>query len=455
MNFYSLLKQREQIGNPVKVGVIGAGKFSSMFLSQARLTPGMQLVGIAELDVTRAKNSLERTGWADETSNFADKAGDINDTARNGRVAITSDALELINADIDVILEITGNPEVGTLHAVKAIDAQKHVVMVNVEADCLLGPSLSRRAQKQGVVYSMAYGDQPALIAEQLDWARTVGFEVVCAGKGTRYQPEYHYSTPETVWGYYGFSDERVADGDYNAQMFNSFLDGSKSAIEMCAVANGSGLLPQKVGLEFPPVAIDDLSDVLKPKVDGGILEHTGTVEVIASEKRDGTPVARDLRWGVYVVFKAPTSYVERCFQEYGMKTDASGKYSALYRPYHFIGLELGISAASAVLRKEATGYAQQFLADVSSIAKKDLNPGDILDGEGGYTVFGKLKRAHDSVSENALPLGLTGRARMIKPVKKGDLLTYDHVELNTKSLAYSLRNELEAELLQELKNQT
>ena len=455
MNFYPLLKQRQQDGNPVKVGVIGAGKFSSMFLSQVRLTPGMQLVGIAELDGKKAKESLARTGWLDEASSFADKVDDINDTARTGKVAITSDALELINADLDVILEITGNPEVGTIHAVSAIDAQKHVVMVNVEADCLLGASLSRRAQKQGVIYSMAYGDQPALIAEQLDWARTVGFEVVCTGKGTRFQPEYHFSTPETVWGYYGFSEERVAGGDYNAQMFNSFLDGSKSAIEMCAVANGSGLIPQKGGLKFPPVDIDDLADVLKPEVDGGILEHSGTVEVIASENRDGSPVAKDLRWGVYVVFKAPTGYVERCFQEYGMKTDASGKYSALYRPYHYIGLELGISAASAVLREEATGCAQQFLADVASIAKKDLNPGDVLDGEGGYTVFGKLKRAEESVSENVLPLGLTGRARVIKSVKKGELLTYDHVELNTKSLAYSLRKELETELLQQRKNQS
>lgn len=292
----------------------------------------------------------------------------------------------------------------------------------------------------------MAYGDQPALIAEQLDWAKTVGFEVVCAGKGTRFQPEYHFSTPETVWGYYGFSEQRVAEGDYNAQMFNSFLDGSKSAIEMCAVSNSSGLVPQQCGLKFPAVDIDELADILKPECDGGILEHGGTVEVIASENRDGSPIARDLRWGVYVVFKAPNKYVERCFQEYGMKTDGSGRYSALYRPYHFIGLELGISAASAVLRNEATGSAQEFLADVVATAKKDLFPGDILDGEGGYTVFGKLVRAKNSVTQNRLPLGLTGKARIIKPVKKGDMLTYDHVELNSSSLAFSLRKELESE---------
>ncbi|MCK5516404.1 MAG: hypothetical protein KAI39_05960 [Desulfobulbaceae bacterium] len=445
MNFYTMLQKRAEENNPVKVGVIGAGKFSSMFLSQARLTPGMQVTGIAELDPERARQSLLRTGWDIDASIYADTANDINDAARAGKVAITSDAMQLIQADCDVIMEITGNPEIGTFHAANAIEMGKHVVMVNVEADCLLGPALTRKAEKQGVVYTMAYGDQPALIAEQLDWAKTVGFEVVCTGKGTRYQPEYHFSTPETVWGYYGFNEQRVAEGNFNAQMFNSFLDGSKSAIEMCAVSNSSGLVPQQCGLQFPAVDIDELADILKPESDGGILEHTGTLEVIASEKRDGSPIARDLRWGVYVVFKAPTQYVEQCFQEYGMKTDDSGRYSALYRPYHFIGLELGISAASAVLRNEATGSAQEFLADVAATAKKDLEPGDILDGEGGYTVFGKLMRAQDSVTQNVLPLGLTGQARIIKPVKKGELLTYAHVELNRSSLAFTLRKELEA----------
>jgi predicted homoserine dehydrogenase-like protein len=444
MNFYDMLQKRAQDNNPVKVGVIGAGKFSSMFLSQARLTPGLQIAGIAELDPQRAITALERTGWGEGVTALTDNADGINDAAADGKIGITSDSAALIEADCDVIMEITGNPEVGTQHAAAAIENGKHVVMVNVEADCLLGPALSKMAREKGVIYTMAYGDQPALIAEQLDWAKTVGFEVVCTGKGTRYQPEYHYSTPETVWGYYGFSDERVASGDYNPQMFNSFLDGSKSAIEMCAVSNHSGLLPQRCGLQFPPVDIDDLADVLKPKSDGGILEHSGTVEVIASENRDGSPVLRDLRWGVYVVFRAPTPYVERCFQEYGMKTDKSGKYSSLYRPYHYIGLELGISVASAALRHEPTGSSREFLADVAAYAKKDLKPGDTLDGEGGFTVFGRLLGAQESVAQNGLPLGLTGNAKVVKGVKKGELVTYDCVEVNQSSLAYRLRRGLE-----------
>ncbi len=444
MNFYAMLQKRAAENNPIRVGVIGAGKFSSMFLSQARLTPGMQIVGIADLDPGKALQALVKTGWDSSQTATADSSGAISDAARRGLIALTDDAAALIDADCQIIMEITGNPEAGTTHALRAIKSGKHVVMVNVEADCLLGPELARLARQQGVVYSMAYGDQPALIAEQLDWARTVGFEVVCAGKGTRYQPEYHYSTPETVWGYYGFSEEQVASGDYNGQMFNSFLDGSKSAIEMCAVANGSGLVPQRAGLQFPSVDINDLAEVLKPVADGGILEQDGTVEVIASEWRDGTPVAADLRWGVYVVFRAPTPYVARCFQEYGMKTDSSGIYAALYRPYHFIGLELGISVASIALRGEPTGCSREFVADVAACAKKDLQPGDILDGEGGYTVFGRLLQAQDSLNSKALPLGLSGRARVTAPVAKGDVVTYDHVEIDHSSMAYAVRRQME-----------
>ena len=270
MNLFRLLQARAEEGRPVRVGVIGAGKFSSMFLSQARLTPGLHVVGIAELDPEKAKQACLRTGWAPEALAFGTSTASIEDGAKQGKTVITGDARQLIESRLDVIMEITGVPEAGAQHAWQALESGKHVVMVNVEADALLGPVLARKAEKAGLVYSMAYGDQPALIAEQIDWARAVGLEVVCAGKGTRYQPEYHYSTPDTVWGHYGFSEERVASGDYNAKMFNSFLDGTKSAIEMCAVANGNGLVPQRCGLQFPPVGVDELPQILKPREAGG-----------------------------------------------------------------------------------------------------------------------------------------------------------------------------------------
>lgn len=444
MNFYHMLQGRASEHRPIKVGLIGAGKFSAMFLSQANLIPGFQVIGIAELEPQKAFDALERTGWDKGIAKNAANAGQINDVAAKGQIGVCPSALELIASDCEVILEVTGHPEHGTQHALAAIESDKHIVMVTVEADCLVGPLLKKKAEEKGVVYSMAYGDQPALIMEQIDWARTVGFDVVCAGKGTRYQPEYHFSTPETVWGYYGFSDERVASGDYNAQMFNSFLDGSKSAIEMCAVANASGLRPQAEGLMFPPVGVAELADRLKPKNDGGILDRDGTLEVIASEHRDGSAVDGDLRWGVYIVLRAPNSYVERCFREYGMKTDATGRYSALYRPYHYIGLELGISVASAALRNEPTGTSLEFVADVAATAKRDLHPGDVLDGEGGYTIFGKLISAEESKARGCLPLGLSGGAQITRPVAKGDQLTYADVSLDKSSVVYKLRKQME-----------
>jgi len=444
MNLHRLLQQRADAGKPIRIGVIGAGKFATMFLAQARLTPGMHVVGIAELDPEKARQACLRTGWPEEVISFGNSTVAINESARGERTVLTEDANQLIQADLDVILEITGVPEAGARHAWSALESGKHVVMVNVEADALLGQFLKKKADQMRLVYSMAYGDQPALISEQIDWARTVGLEVVCAGKGTRYQPEYRYSTPETVWNYYGFSEEQVASGDYNAKMFNSFLDGTKSAIEMCAVANASGLVPQKCGLQFPPVGVDDLPEMLKPNSAGGILEHSGTLEVVSSENRDGTPVHRDLRWGVYVIFRAPTEYVRRCFSEYGLRRESSGEYAALYRPYHLIGLELGISVASVVLRGEPTGASESFVGDVASAAKKDLRTGDLVDGEGGRTVYGQLVRAVESMEGGYLPIGLASEAKVVRPVAKDSILTYDDVEIDRNLFSYKIRKSME-----------
>ena len=268
-------------------------------------------------------------------------------------------------AEIEIVIDATGHPAAGIGHVLACCEHGKSIVMVNVEADALAGPLLARRAEAAGIVYSLAYGDQPALICEMVDWARTAGFEVVAAGKGTKYLPAYHASTPDTVWPHYGLSADDAKLGGLNAQMFNSFLDGTKSAIEMAAVANATGLAPAPGGLEFPPCGVDDLPRVLRPSVDGGRLHHSGQVEVVSSLERDGRPVFRDLRWGVYVTLRGDGPYVERCFREYGLLTDDSGRYTAMYKPYHLIGLELGISVASVGLRREPTGVARGWHGDV------------------------------------------------------------------------------------------
>jgi predicted homoserine dehydrogenase-like protein len=338
----------------------------------------------------------------------------------------------------------TGSAAAGMSQTLACCEHGKHIVMVNVEADALAGPLLARRAAQAGIVYSLAYGDQPALICELVDWARAAGFEVTAAGKGTKYLPAYHASTPDTVWGHYGFTPDRVAGGDFNARMFNSFLDGTKSAIEMAAVANATGLTPAPEGLAFPPCGVDDLPRVLRPRTADGQLHHAGQVEVVSSVERDGRPVFRDLRWGVYVTFAAGSEYTRRCFAEYGLVTDDSGRYAAMYKPYHLIGLELGVSVASVALRREAPGCATGFRGDVVATAKRDLAVGEALDGEGGYTVYGRLMPATDSLSRGALPLGLAHGVKLRRPVAGGAPVCWSDVEIANNDIV-AFRREMEA----------
>jgi predicted homoserine dehydrogenase-like protein len=346
------------------------------------------------------------------------------------------------------VIDATGSPAAGIAHVLACCQHGKHIVMVNVEADALAGPLLARRAAQAGIVYSLAYGDQPALICEMVDWARAAGFEVVAAGKGTKYLPQYHASTPETVWSHYGLSPEQAKAGGMNPQMFNSFLDGTKSAIEMAAVANATGLLPAPSGLAFPPCGVDDLARVLRPAADGGQLHHRGQVEVISSLERDGRPVFRDLRWGVYVTFAGDSDYVRRCFQEYGLVTDSTGNYTAMYKPYHLIGLELGISVASVGLRREATGAPIAWHGDVVATAKRDLHPGETLDGEGGFTVYGRLMPARDSLAVGGLPLGLAHGCTLKRKVAAGSPVRWADVKIDTTSQAVRFRREMEKTLL-------
>ena len=428
MNLHHLLLARAAADKPIRIALIGAGKFGSMFLAQARLTPGFHVAVVADLNVAKARESLKTTGWPAEQ--FA--ARDLGDALRHGTTWVTDDSAVIFAApEVEVVIDATGHPPAGIRHARAARQSGKHMVMVNVEADALAGPLLAAEAAEAGTVYSLAYGDQPALIAEMVDWARACGFPVVAAGKGTKYLPAYHELTPDDVWDHYGITAEEAAKGGMNAQMFNSFMDGTKSAIEMAAVANACDLQPAPDGLEFPPVSCDDLAEVLRPRAEGGVLARKGQVEVISSLERDGRAIERDLRWGVYVVFEAPSDYARRCFREYGLATDSSGRYAAMYKPYHLIGLELGISVAQAALHGQATGTARGWRGDVVATAKRDLKAGEVLDGEGGYTVWGRLAPAADSLAAGALPLGLTQGVTLVRPVAQGRGLTWNDVAID------------------------
>jgi len=431
MYLYDQLLQRADANRPVRVGLIGAGKFGSMFLSQVPTTPGLVVTAIADLRPDNARAACRSVGWPDELIAGTEFTDDVAAMMASGKV--------------DVVVEATGNPIAGIRHSQKAIENGVHIVMVNVEADVLAGVELAAQARSAGTVYSMAYGDQPALTIEMVEWARATGFEVIAAGKGTKYLPAYHSSTPDTVWDHYGLTAEQAKAAGMNSQMFNSFLDGTKSALEMAAISNATGLSAPSNGLGFPAAGMDDLAHILRPQSEGGCLEAKGQVEVVTSIERDGRPVHKDLRWGVYVVIEAPNDYAAACFKQYGMNTDASGRYSAMYKPFHLIGLELNISILSAALLGQPTGMTKGDHSDVVATAKRPLKAGEMLDGEGGFTVWGKLCSAQQSAEIGGVPIGLAHHLTLTRDVPAGAPITWQDVGDHPDTDILALRKKMQA----------
>ena len=418
------LQSREK---QIKVVFIGCGKFVSMFLAQYNQLQKITIDTIVDINIDNAKKNCLKSGLTAETVD---------------EISFVTSLDEALDRDVEVFIEATGNPIIGTVHAVKIIKNKKHIILVNVEADVTCGKYLADLAKENNVICSMAYGDQPSLIMEQIEWAQLNGFSVVCAGKGTKYHPDFEYSTPETVWGHYGLSKERAEiESGMNPKMFNSFLCGDKSAIEMCAVSNASNLKCPSNGLTFPTVGVYDIAKKLIPKEEGGLIDYEGQVEVISSIDLNQKDIPNDLRWGVYIVIKAQNQYVKNCFKDYGMVTDSSGNYSAIWRPYHYIGLELAQSIYSIALDNRATGFTKNYNADVASYAKKDLKKGDMLDGEGGFCARGRLITSEKSKIEKILPLGLTDNAIVKRNIRKDEVIKIEDVELNLPKEVIEARN--------------
>jgi predicted homoserine dehydrogenase-like protein len=441
MNLYAKLVARQSAGRPIRVALIGAGKFGSMYLAQVPKTPGLHLVAIADLSPANAKTNLDRVGW--NAGQYS--ASSLDDAIARQTTFVTEDWQAVVqDPRIEVVVECTGHPIAAVEHCLKAFSHGKHVVNVTVEADAFCGPLLAKRAEEAGVVYSLAYGDQPALVCDLVDWARAAGFHVVSAGRGHKWLPHFAQSTPETVWGHYGLTPEQARIGGLNPKMFNSFLDGSKPAIECTAICNATGLVAPPDGLSYPPASVDDIPFVCRPIEEGGVLHQKGQVEVISSLEKDGRVIPYDIRFGVFVVFEGDTQYIQNCFKEYMVRTDPSGRYACLYKRWHLIGLEVGISVASVALRGEPTGAAIGMNADVIATAKRDLKAGEMLDGEGGYTVHGKLLPAKKSMAMGGLPLGLAHELKLVRNVPAGQSLTWADVQVDESLIAYKVRKEME-----------
>lgn len=433
----------EKSGTPIKVGVIGAGFFGCSTIGQVSRIPGMTVSIIADIDEEKATRGFVR--FARRKPREIIKVNDVdsaNHHIEKKIPVITKKSDVLIKSDVDVILESTGVPEVAAKHAYDAINSGKNIVMATVEAECVVGPILSKIAKEKGVVYSQAYGDQPALICELYNWAVSSGFKVVAAGEGTAARLEWRHRTPADSLQRFGFTQEEIDRLKLNPKMYNSFIDTTKCAVEMVAVCNATGLKPDVRGMHFPLGSIKDVPKLLSLKKDGGILENEGVIDVITRVRPDGTQVKNDIRWGIFVVVTSDSRDVRGLFKTYEAPRGGKGKNALVYRPYHWAGLEASISLIRAVLYNEPTGCPLPTVpsAEVLAATKRSLKPGDLLDGGGGYTLYGLAEKANVARNENLLPLGLAENIHVAKKVPSDGVLTYDDVELNEDSFLLKLR---------------
>lgn len=437
------LTDLENSGNPIKVGVIGAGFFGCSTIGQVSRIPGITISMITDIYEDKATRGFVR--FARRKTQEIIKVNDA-DTANHyiekNIPVITENSEALIESNVDVILESTGVPEVAAKHAFDAIESRKSIVMATVEAECVVGPLLSKMAKEKGVVYSQAYGDQPALICELYDWAVSSGFKVVAAGEGTAARLEWRHATPDDALQRFGFTQEEIGRLRMNPKMYNTFLDTTKCAVEMVAVCNATGLKPDVRGMHFPLGSVRNVPKLLSLKKDGGILENEGIVDVITRVRADGKRIRNDIRWGVFVVVTSDSRDVRGLFRTYEAPRGGRGKNALVYRPYHWAGLEASISLIRAALCHEPTGapLPSKPSAEVLTASKKQLNPGDILDGGGGYAAYGLAEKAETARTENLLPLGLAESIRVVKKVPPDYVIRYDDVELNEESFLLKLR---------------
>ena len=440
LNLPRRLTEREE---PVRAGVIGAGLFGTNLVHQLERSPGMTTAAIADIDPQKAESALESAGVSPTAVRRVEDVTTADTVIADGERAVLEDGLDLVRADVDVVVEATGLPAVGARHAYAAIEQGRHVVMVTVEADTVVGPILADLAESAGVTYSMAYGDQPALICELVDWANIVGFEVVAAGKGNPSRPEFRHGTPDDIFDRLGFDEAFVEERDLNPRMYNSFYDGTKVAVEMCAVANATGLEPDVPGMHLPVASIPEIPEQLRPEAEGGILTDTGVVETIRTRRPDGSTVEEDISFGVYVVVRTPDEPIKRYLAQNagpGFNVASDGEYAVFYRPHHLPGLETGVSVANAAVRNEPTGTPRERVAEVVGAAKRDLEPGDVIDGGGGATIYGRLETAEDADAAGYVPLELLDGAEVSAPIAQDEVVTAADVSLDEDSFLYHLR---------------
>lgn len=420
MELLAHLQRRETEGEPIRVGLVGSGHMGSGFVHVTEAMAGMCTVAIADIDVLRALGVYQALGMDSSQVEIVNGPDEAHDALMQGKRIVTEDALLLTQLDpIDVLVEATGVTEVGAQVAWNSIMNHKHVVMLNVETDVTVGLLLHRLAQRMGCVYTVASGDEPGVCKGLYDFARALGFEVVCLGKGKNNPLDYE-ATSESC-------EEEARRRGMSPKMLAAFKDGTKTMVEMAAVSNATGLLPDIPGMHGPKVDVSQLAEAFIPAEDGGILSRRGCVDFSTGRVAPG-------------VFAIVTSDSERIRQDMAFLSMGAGPYYTLYRPYHLCNIETPISVAEAVIYGETTVVPKAMISEVATVAKRDLHAGQRVGDIGGPDFFGRIYTYGEAKAKCCIPIGLATGGKVLADVRKGELLTETNFAPDVSRFVYKLR---------------
>lgn len=415
----SKLKQRKKDGNPIIVGLIGAGQMGTEIVTQIGLMDGMEIGVVVDLDAGTASAGYEY--MKDKPRVLAtDNLGEAEKAFKSGKkIATANYKLATRLSSVDVIIDATGSVEMGAITSLDAINFKKHIVMMSVECDITIGPILRKKAENAGIVYSLAAGDEPAAILELYRFANALGFTIVSAGKGKN-NPLDIYATPKDI-------EEAADERNMSARMLCEFVDGSKTAIEMAAVSNATGLVPDIRGMHGAKSTVDELDKVFIPKKDGGVLDKMGVVDY-----------AIGVAPGVFLVFYTDNVRICAGMNQRGM---GKGPYYLLFRPYHLCSVEVPLTVAQTVIYGESSGHPlQKLTSECIAITKRGLKKGQVLDNIGETCYRGSIELADIARDGGLLPLGLAKGVVLRQDIKKDEVITYEMVELVNDTALLNLR---------------
>ena len=416
-----LARRMEKLGRPIRIGLIGSGEMGTDIVTQCRQMTGVAVAAIAEINVDSARSAYRIAGLGEDAA-VADSAKALAAAIESKRPVITADSQLICTSDhIDVVIDATGKPAVGAEIGLTAMEHGKHLVMMNVEADVTIGAYLQHEAKRLGVVYTLGAGDEPSSAIEIINFVTSLGYPIVAAGKGKN-NPLNIDATPDA------YMDE-AKRRNMNPRMLVEFVDGSKTMVEMAAIANATGLIPDRPGMHGPAATLPELERVLIPKADGGVLSRKGVVDY---------SIGKGVAPGVFVIAEMAHPRIRERMHDLKL---GAGPYYTFYRPYHLTSLEVPLSCARAVLY--GTGDMQPLdrpVAEVCAVAKRDLKPGEKLDAIGEYAYRAWIMTVADAVSGGAVPCGLLEGGKTTAAIRKGELLTSVNVQIDQSSRLAVLR---------------